>query len=154
MTTIALDPTDPVVVADYAIDNGIELVVIGPEAPLVAGVADGLRTRGIAAFGPGRAAAQLEGYTVTRTGRAKSIALCGLTLYGSATVYWRNRVRRPSLSWVPSPQRLPAPGSGSAAWPVLRCAFRLCSRCSGLRSICSPTAGCGWRSAPASWPEG
>ncbi|MGR2752667.1 phosphoribosylamine--glycine ligase [Agromyces arachidis] len=59
--TIALDPTDPVVVADYAMDNDIELVVIGPEAPLVAGVADALRTRGIAAFGPGRAAAQLEG---------------------------------------------------------------------------------------------
>jgi phosphoribosylamine--glycine ligase len=59
--TIALDPTDPVVVADYAMDNDVELVVIGPEAPLVAGVADALRTRGIAAFGPGRAAAQLEG---------------------------------------------------------------------------------------------
>jgi phosphoribosylamine--glycine ligase len=59
--TIALDPTDPVIVADYAMDNDIELVVIGPEAPLVAGVADALRTRGIAAFGPGRAAAQLEG---------------------------------------------------------------------------------------------
>lgn len=59
--TIALDPTDPVIVADYAMDNDIELVVIGPEAPLVAGVADALRTRGIATFGPGKAAAQLEG---------------------------------------------------------------------------------------------
>lgn len=61
VTTIALDPTDPVLVADYAIDNDIELVVIGPEAPLVAGVADALRTRGIAVFGPGKAAAALEG---------------------------------------------------------------------------------------------
>ena len=61
VTTIALDPTDPVIVADYAIDNDIELVVIGPEAPLVAGVADALRTRGIAVFGPGKAAAALEG---------------------------------------------------------------------------------------------
>jgi phosphoribosylamine---glycine ligase len=61
VTTIALDPTDPVLVADYAIDNDIELVVIGPEAPLVAGVADALRTRGIATFGPGKAAAALEG---------------------------------------------------------------------------------------------
>jgi phosphoribosylamine--glycine ligase len=59
--TIALDPADPVVVADYAFDNDIELVVIGPEAPLVAGVADALRTRGIATFGPGKAAAALEG---------------------------------------------------------------------------------------------
>ncbi len=61
VTTIALDPTDPVLVADYAIDNDIELVVVGPEAPLVAGVADALRTRGIAVFGPGKAAAALEG---------------------------------------------------------------------------------------------
>ncbi|WP_350348702.1 phosphoribosylamine--glycine ligase [Agromyces sp. G08B096] len=61
VTTIALDPTDPVVVADYAIDNDIELVVVGPEAPLVAGVADALRTRSIPVFGPGKAAAALEG---------------------------------------------------------------------------------------------
>jgi phosphoribosylamine--glycine ligase len=61
VTTIALDPTDPVIVADYALDNDIELVVIGPEAPLVSGVADALRTRGIAVFGPGKAAAALEG---------------------------------------------------------------------------------------------
>jgi phosphoribosylamine--glycine ligase len=40
---------------------GFELVVVGPEAPLVAGVADALRTRGIPVFGPGRAAAALEG---------------------------------------------------------------------------------------------
>lgn len=59
--TVALDPTKAAVVADYAVDNDIELVVIGPEAPLVAGVADALRSRGIATFGPGKAAAQLEG---------------------------------------------------------------------------------------------
>ncbi len=56
-----LDPLDGAAVAEYVIENGVELVVIGPEAPLVAGVADPLRTRGIAVFGPGRAAAQLEG---------------------------------------------------------------------------------------------
>lgn len=59
--TVALDPTKGAVVADYAIENGIELVVVGPEAPLVAGVADALRTRGIAVFGPSAKAAQLEG---------------------------------------------------------------------------------------------
>ena len=58
---IALDPSNPAVVTEFAIENDIELVVIGPEAPLVAGVADSLRRRGIAVFGPGRAAAQLEG---------------------------------------------------------------------------------------------
>ncbi|MFF1879538.1 phosphoribosylamine--glycine ligase [Leifsonia sp. NPDC058230] len=56
-----LDPLDGIAVTEYAIENGIELVVIGPEAPLVAGVADPLRTRGIPVFGPGKVAAQLEG---------------------------------------------------------------------------------------------
>ncbi|MBX9472240.1 phosphoribosylamine--glycine ligase [Microcella sp.] len=59
--TVALDATRGDVVADYAVDNDIELVIIGPEAPLVAGVADAVRRRGIAVFGPGGAAAQLEG---------------------------------------------------------------------------------------------
>ena len=40
---------------------GIDLVVVGPEAPLVAGVADLLRRNGVAVFGPGRAAARIEG---------------------------------------------------------------------------------------------
>ncbi|UOE43015.1 phosphoribosylamine--glycine ligase [Agromyces larvae] len=61
VTTIKLDPTDGVVVADYAVDNNVDLVVVGPEAPLVAGVAEPLRTRGIPVFGPGKQAAQLEG---------------------------------------------------------------------------------------------
>jgi phosphoribosylamine---glycine ligase len=48
-------------VADLAVEVGADLVVVGPEAPLVAGVADVVRARGIACFGPGREAAQLEG---------------------------------------------------------------------------------------------
>ena len=40
---------------------GIDLVVVGPEAPLVAGVADALRDAGVAVFGPGAAAARIEG---------------------------------------------------------------------------------------------
>ncbi|MGV8858183.1 phosphoribosylamine--glycine ligase [Rhodoglobus sp.] len=59
--TVALDPTRGSVVTEYALDNDIELVIIGPEAPLVEGVADDLRRRGIAVFGPGKAAAALEG---------------------------------------------------------------------------------------------
>ena len=58
---ISLDPSNGDVVADFALDNTIELVIVGPEAPLVAGVADKLRKRGIAVFGPGKIAAQLEG---------------------------------------------------------------------------------------------
>jgi phosphoribosylamine--glycine ligase len=58
---VALDPTNGDVVTQYALDNQIDLVVVGPEAPLVAGVADKLRTRGIPVFGPSKAAAALEG---------------------------------------------------------------------------------------------
>jgi len=58
---IAIDPCDPAAVVALAKGNAIGLVVIGPEAPLVAGVADALRGAGIAVFGPNAAAAQLEG---------------------------------------------------------------------------------------------
>ena len=58
---VALDPTNGRVVTQYALDNQVDLVIIGPEAPLVAGVGDALRTRGIPTFGPGKAAAALEG---------------------------------------------------------------------------------------------
>jgi phosphoribosylamine---glycine ligase len=58
---VALDPTRGDIVSQYALDSDIDLVVIGPEAPLVAGVADKLRQRGIAVFGPGKAAAAIEG---------------------------------------------------------------------------------------------
>lgn len=58
---VTLDANDPAAVTAFALERGIDLVVIGPEAPLVAGVADAVRTRGIPVFGPSRAAAQLEG---------------------------------------------------------------------------------------------
>ena len=57
----ALDPTDPPAVADLAERLKCDLVVVGPEAPLVAGVVDELHRRGIAAFGPTAAAARIEG---------------------------------------------------------------------------------------------
>ncbi|GAA5034268.1 phosphoribosylamine--glycine ligase [Microbacterium fluvii] len=58
---VTLDANDPAAVTGFAQTEAVDLVVIGPEAPLVAGVADALRDRGIPVFGPGRAAAQLEG---------------------------------------------------------------------------------------------
>jgi phosphoribosylamine--glycine ligase len=58
---VAIDPCDPKAVVELARANVVDLVVIGPEAPLVVGVADALRAAGIAAFGPSAAAAQLEG---------------------------------------------------------------------------------------------
>ncbi|GAA3933161.1 phosphoribosylamine--glycine ligase [Microbacterium soli] len=60
-TLVDVDMLDGAAVAAFANEHGIDLVVIGPEAPLVAGVADSLRERGIPVFGPGRVAAQLEG---------------------------------------------------------------------------------------------
>jgi phosphoribosylamine---glycine ligase len=59
--TVALDPTDVGAVADLAEAQGIDLVVVGPEAPLVAGVVDELARREIPAFGPNAAGAHLEG---------------------------------------------------------------------------------------------
>jgi phosphoribosylamine--glycine ligase len=56
-----LDAADPAAVAALAVRLGAELVVIGPEVPLVAGAADAVRAAGIACFGPSAAAAQLEG---------------------------------------------------------------------------------------------
>ncbi|KAB1662526.1 phosphoribosylamine--glycine ligase [Pseudoclavibacter chungangensis] len=58
---LSLDVADPQLVSEFAADEGVELVVIGPEAPLVAGVADAVRAAGIPVFGPDRAAAALEG---------------------------------------------------------------------------------------------
>lgn len=48
-------------VADFAEEHGIDLTVVGPEATLVAGLADVFAARGLAVFGPSKAAAQLEG---------------------------------------------------------------------------------------------
>ncbi|MFJ6211818.1 phosphoribosylamine--glycine ligase [Streptomyces sp. NPDC092296] len=59
--THPVDQLDGSAVADLAVRLGADLVVVGPEAPLVAGVADAVRDRGIPAFGPSGEAAQLEG---------------------------------------------------------------------------------------------
>jgi phosphoribosylamine--glycine ligase len=59
--TRAVDINDRLAVTKIALEERAELVVIGPEAPLVNGVADALREQGIAVFGPNQKAAQLEG---------------------------------------------------------------------------------------------
>jgi phosphoribosylamine--glycine ligase len=56
-----VDATSAQAIADLAAELAVDLVVIGPEVPLVAGAADAVRARGIACFGPSAAAAQLEG---------------------------------------------------------------------------------------------
>ncbi len=58
--TADIDPSDVGAVMDLVSTESIGLVIIGPEAPLAAGVADALRAAGIATFGPSAAAAELE----------------------------------------------------------------------------------------------
>ncbi len=58
---VALPAEDGAAVAAFARDNAVDLVVIGPEAPLVAGVADAVRAAGVPAFGPGAEGARIEG---------------------------------------------------------------------------------------------
>jgi phosphoribosylamine---glycine ligase len=57
----SLVATDPAEVTDLAAKVAADLVVVGPEAPLVAGVADAVRAVGVSCFGPGRDAAMIEG---------------------------------------------------------------------------------------------
>ena len=56
-----VDPQDPAAVLALTRTIGADLVVVGPEAPLVVGVADALRAEGIDVFGPSAEAARLEG---------------------------------------------------------------------------------------------
>jgi phosphoribosylamine--glycine ligase len=58
---VALDPGDHAAVIAFCKDKAVDLVVVGPEAPLCAGIVDALEAAGIKAFGPSKAAAQLEG---------------------------------------------------------------------------------------------
>ena len=58
---VAVDIADHAAAAAFCREKKIDLVVVGPEAPLVAGIADDLRATGIKVFGPSKAAAQLEG---------------------------------------------------------------------------------------------
>ena len=61
LTNVAIDATDLAGLEAFARDNGVDLTIVGPEAPLVEGVVDRFRAAGLAIFGPTQAAAQLEG---------------------------------------------------------------------------------------------
>ena len=58
---VAIDPADHRGTVDFCLKNSVELIVVGPEAPLVDGLADNLRTMGFCVFGPNKIPAQLEG---------------------------------------------------------------------------------------------
>ena len=58
---VDINPADHRATIDFCLKNSIELIVIGPEAPLVDGLGDNLRTMGFCVFGPNKVPAQLEG---------------------------------------------------------------------------------------------
>jgi len=76
-----LDIVDGDAVATFAAENAVDFVVIGPEAPLVAGVADRLRAAGVPCFGPDRAAAALE---ASKSFTKEICAACGAPTAGWA----------------------------------------------------------------------
>lgn len=61
LSNVAIDTMDFASLADFAETNDVGLTLVGPEAPLVAGVVDYFRSRNLPCFGPSKAAAQLEG---------------------------------------------------------------------------------------------
>jgi phosphoribosylamine---glycine ligase len=91
-----LDPSDHSTVAAFCRANHIELVVVGPEAPLVAGIADDLAAEGIKVLGPSKAAARLEGSKAfakefCRRHNIPSAAYACFTDASSAKAYVRKR---------------------------------------------------------------
>src|SRR5690606_5275943 len=61
LENVALDVLDINALAAFVKEQGVALTVVGPEAPLVAGIVDHFQAEGLACFGPVKAAAQLEG---------------------------------------------------------------------------------------------
>jgi phosphoribosylamine--glycine ligase len=61
---VVLDIADFTALSDFAVTTGIGLTIVGPEAPLVAGIVDHFQSRGLPCFGPSQGAAQLEGSKV------------------------------------------------------------------------------------------
>src|ERR1700723_3773240 len=90
---VALDTADHAAVIAFCRTNHVDLVVVGPEAPLCAGIVDDLEAAGIKAFGPTRAAAQLEG----SKGFTKD--LCGANHIPTAA-YERFRAAEPAKAYI------------------------------------------------------
>ena len=112
---VALDPTDAEAVVAFAEHDRIGLVVVGPEAPLVAGVADALAEARIPVFGPSRAAAQLEG----SKGFAKDLARdCGIPTAGYRR-FDDAQAARAHLARIPYPAVIKADGLAAGKGVVI-----------------------------------
>ena len=90
---VALDLADHAAVIGFCRKNGIDFVVVGPEAPLCAGIVDDLEAAGVKAFGPSRAAARLEG------SKAFTKDLCAANGIPTAA-YERFRAAAPAKAYV------------------------------------------------------
>ncbi|SFG99417.1 phosphoribosylamine--glycine ligase [Palleronia marisminoris] len=88
-----IDIEDGAAVAEFAGENAVDLVVIGPEAPLAAGVGDALREAGLTVFGPNRDAAMVE------TSKSFTKALCDAVNAPTAT-YARFESAEPAKAYV------------------------------------------------------
>ena len=104
-TCVALNPENSTELLDFCDDNNVTFVIIGPEAPLAAGVADDLREAGILTFGPSKAAARLE------ASKAFTKEICDAC--GAPTSAWPP-ARASSWRWT-RPPRLPPSTTCSAA---------------------------------------
>ncbi len=90
---VSLDASDHDAVIAYCRENGIDFVVVGPEAPLVAGLVDDLAAAGIRAFGPSKLAARLEG------SKSFTKALCDEAGIPTAA-YRRFEAAEPALAYI------------------------------------------------------
>ncbi|MBL7685983.1 MAG: phosphoribosylamine--glycine ligase [Deltaproteobacteria bacterium] len=93
---VALNPSNPEQVLEFSLRSKIDLVVVGPEAPLVAGVADRLRENNISVFGPIQSGAELEAskaYTKTllKERNIPTAAFETFSDYDSALQYLKNK---------------------------------------------------------------
>lgn len=98
--------TDPSSVTEAAIDRAIDLVVVGPEAPLAAGVADALRGAGIPVFGPDRQAARLE----SSKAYAKTVMIEAGVPTAAAEAFWDRAAAIDHLRSKPAPYVVKADG--------------------------------------------
>ncbi len=92
-SNVSMNPLDAQEIIAFVQQQDIDLTLIGPEAPLVAGVSDALRAAGLAVFGPSQAAAQLEG--------SKSYAKAFMSRHGIPTAGYRVfQELSPALAWL------------------------------------------------------
>ncbi|MCK5819813.1 MAG: phosphoribosylamine--glycine ligase [Psychromonas sp.] len=93
VTNVDINVDDLNALVIFAIEKKIELTIVGPEAPLVAGVVDAFTSAGLACFGPSKAAAQLEG--------SKAFAKDFLTRHNIPTAWYKNFTEiEPALAYV------------------------------------------------------